>query len=116
MLPAAVNARNAESLRLQPSAELLEDYLAYLAATGRGNTSSTQAARVFLRRWPDPHAWTSEPLDVRLSLSPSASSLVMFLMTRRGLRPGWDWLVSRKLSSLWREINGTTIDADMSPL
>jgi site-specific recombinase XerD len=114
MLPAAVNARNAESLRPQPPAELLEDYLCYLAATGRGNTSSTQAARVFLRRWPDPHAWTYEPLDVRLSLSPSASSLMMFLMTRRGLRPGWDWLVSRKLSSLWREINGTTIDADMT--
>ncbi|MEO5843076.1 MAG: tyrosine-type recombinase/integrase [Acidimicrobiales bacterium] len=113
MLPAAVNAPRAKRRR-ESAAELLDDYLAHLAATGRGNTSSTQAARVFLRRWPDPHAWTTEPLHVRLSLSPSASSLVMFLITRRGLRPGWDWLVSRKLSSLWREINGTTIDADMT--
>jgi len=38
----------------------------------------------------------------------------MFAITRRGLRPGWDWLVRRKLSSFWGEIVGTTIEADMT--
>ena len=37
----------------------------------------------------------------------------MFAMCRRWLPPGWDWLVARKLSSLWREIIDTLLEADM---
>jgi integrase len=40
-------------------------------------------------------------------------SLLMFLMVRGWLCPGWDWLVARKLSSFWREVPGTTLEADM---
>ena len=40
-------------------------------------------------------------------------SLLMFLMVRGWLRPGWDWLVSRKLPSFWREICGTSTEAGM---
>ena len=38
----------------------------------------------------------------------------MFLMIHRSLRPGWDWLVERKLSSFWREIVGSPLEADMA--
>lgn len=69
---------------------------------------------MFLARWPDPGMWAAEPLPVRLALSPSATSLVMMLMCRGWLRPGWDWLVRRKLSSFWREIVGTQLEADMA--
>lgn len=69
---------------------------------------------MFLARWPDPGMWAQEPLPVRLALSPSATSLVMMLMCRGWLRPGWDWLVRRKLSSFWREIVGTPLAADMT--
>ncbi|MGI8757099.1 MAG: tyrosine-type recombinase/integrase [Acidimicrobiales bacterium] len=30
------------------------------------------------------------------------------------LQPGWDWLVARKLSSFWREVAGSPIEADMA--
>ena len=69
---------------------------------------------MFLARWPDPRVWADESLPVRLALSPSATSLVMMLMCRGWLRPGWDWLVRRKLSSFWREIIGTPLEADMT--
>jgi hypothetical protein len=37
----------------------------------------------------------------------------MFAMCRGWLRPGWDWLVARKLSSFWREVIDTPLEADM---
>jgi len=83
------------------------------AATGRGNPASDYEARRFLDRWPNPRSWAGEPLDVRLALSPSATSVVMFAMCRGWLQPGWDWLVARKLSSFWREIIDTPLQADM---
>jgi len=114
MLPAAVNAPKPK-FEVTPTAEVLFDcYVEHQQANGRGNATSNQAARLFLARWPNPQAWADEPLDVRLALPPSASSLVMFLMTRRLLAPGWDWLVSRKLSSFWREIPGSPLEADMA--
>lgn len=41
-------------------------------------------------------------------------SLLMFLMVRGWLRPGWDWLVAKKLSSFWREVDGSRLEADMA--
>jgi site-specific recombinase XerD len=115
MRPATVNAPNAEPADRPSSArEWFNAYVAHLAATGRGNPAYDYEARVFLRRWPDPHRWAAEPLVVRLSLPSSATALVMFLITRHGLQPGWDWLVRRKLSTFWSDIVGTPIEADMA--
>lgn len=86
---------------------------AHQRATSRGNPASDYETRRFLGRWPDPQSWAGEPLDLRLALPASATSLVMFAMCRGWLRPGWDWLVERKLSSFWREIIDTPIEADM---
>ena len=110
MLPATVNAPVAE-----PSAgDLLAGYAAHLAVTSRGNTAYTQAARSFVRRWPIPQTWATEPLAARLEVGSSTKPFLMFLMIHGWLRPGWDWLVERKLSSFWREIARSPLEADMT--
>jgi integrase len=113
MLPAAVNAPTPERQPPPPPAVLLGAWRAHQTATGRGNPASDYETRRFLERWPNPQSWAAEPLDVRLALPASATSLVMFIMCRGWLQPGWDWLVARKLSSFWREIIDTPIEADM---
>ena len=114
MLPAAVNAPTPDGPTPPSPAVLLGMWRDHQAATGRGNPASDYEARRFLDRWPDPQSWADELLVVRLALPPSATSLVMFAMCRGWLRPGWDWLVARKLSSFWREIVNTELEADMA--
>jgi hypothetical protein len=38
-------------------------YLVHLQRRQRGNTAYTQAARSFLRRWPQVQAWADIPLE-----------------------------------------------------
>ena len=115
MLPAAVSAPAPEPLSVPAADQLLAAWRDHQAATGRGNPASDWAARSFLDRWPNPQAWADQPLEARPALPPSTMSLLMFLMVRGWLRPGWDWLVSRKLSSFWREITASPpLEADMT--
>jgi integrase len=93
--------------------DLLADYAAHLARTGRGHTHSQMNARSFLRRWPDPQRWALQPLPRRLAEAPGTLSFVTFLMVHGHLRPGYDYLVARKLSSFWRDIVGSPLEADM---
>lgn len=93
--------------------ELLAAYLVRLHATGRGNVSYEWAARRFLRRWPDPQAWAALPLEDRLAEYQSTRPLITFLMLHHGLRPGYDYLLERKLSSVWREIDGSPLQGDV---
>ncbi|MDA8062752.1 MAG: tyrosine-type recombinase/integrase [Actinomycetota bacterium] len=109
MLPATVNALGAE----RPARDLLADYARHLDLTGRGNTSYTQAAKSFMRRWPIPQHWTAEPLANKLSAGPQTWSFLTFLMVYGWLSPGYDYLVSRKLSSFWRDIGGSPLESDM---
>ncbi|MGQ0824669.1 MAG: tyrosine-type recombinase/integrase [Actinomycetota bacterium] len=109
MLPALANAP-ADS----PAAgELLAAYAAHLARTGRGHSHSETSARSFLRRWPVPQTFAEEPLAVRLALGPSVTAFVTFLMMHGSLRPGYDYLVARKLSSFWRDATGSPLEDDM---
>ena len=62
-------------------------YLDHLARTGRGNTSYWRAARTFFRRWPDPHQWAEDPLEIRLSAGSANRPIITFLMLHGGLRP-----------------------------
>ncbi|MDQ4096319.1 MAG: site-specific integrase [Actinomycetota bacterium] len=71
-------------------------------------------ARSFLRRWPDPQRWAAQPLADRLAERPSTLSFLMFLMVHGHLRPGYDYLVARKLSSFWRDIVGSPVEPDMA--
>jgi integrase len=93
---------------------LLAAYRQHLERTSRGNTAYWQAARGFFSRWPDPAIWAAEPLDVRLSASPSARPLITFLLLHGHLRPGYDYLLERKFSSLWRELDGSPFAADLA--
>lgn len=88
-------------------------YAAYLAATGRGNVLYERSARQFLHRWPDPQAWAGEPLETRLSADKHTRPLLTFLMLHGGLRPGYDYLVARKLTPLWRELPGSMYATDL---
>jgi integrase len=83
--------------------------LDYLSRTGRGNTAYWTAARTFFRRWPDPAAWATEPLPVRLAANGSTRPLITFLILHGGLRPGYDYLLERKFSTIWRETEGCRV-------
>jgi integrase len=110
MPPANASAYRAD----RPGRDLLADYAAHLARTGRGNPSYEQAARSFLRRWPNPQLWAARPLERRVEEGSQTRPFLMFLMVHRHLRPGYDYLVERKLSSFWREVIGTPLEADMA--
>src|SRR5665811_601583 len=96
-----------------PSPDLHAAYLDHLASTGRGNVPYYRAARVFFERWPDPQAWAAEPLEVRLSAASATRSIITFLMLHHQLAPGYDYLLDRKFSSIWREIKGSPLAGDM---
>ncbi len=83
--------------------QLLSGYLTALVARGAGNRSYTGAAARFLSRWPDPQAWAQQPLQVRLSAGSSVRPLLNYLMLAGHLRPGYDYLLERKLAAILRE-------------
>jgi integrase len=94
-------------------AELLSAYRAHLMGSGRGNRAYDWAARNFLARWPDVQSWTSEPLALRTAMDRQTRPFLTFLMVSRRLRPGYDYLVARKLSSFWRDLIGSAIEPDL---
>src|SRR5215207_8049817 len=93
--------------------DLLAAYLDRLHATDRGNVSYERAARRFFRAWPDPQAWAAQPLADRLAEDKATRPVVTFLMLHHGLHPGYDYLLERKLSPLWREIQGGPLQAEI---
>jgi len=96
-----------------PSTDLHVAYLDYLRRTGRGNAAYSWAARVFFRRWPDPRAWAAQPLPTRLAADSATRPIITFLMPHRALQPGYDCLLERKLSSIWREITDSPLRPDL---
>ena len=67
----------------------------------------------FLRRWPQVQAWAEVPLHTQLAANCSTRPFITFLMVSRRLRPGYDYLVHRKLSSLWHELTYSCLQADL---
>lgn len=109
MLPETVSAPGAS----RPVGDLLAEYARHQMVTGRGNSTTTQGAKTFMRLWPNPQDWTAQPLADRLAEGPQTNPFLIFLMVHGWLQPGYDYLVSRKLSSFWREIVGSPLAADM---
>jgi integrase len=101
------------SARAADGRALHRAYLSYLRSTGRGNTAYWTAARSFFARWPDPYAWAGEPLEVKLSANAATRPLITFLTLHCRLQPGYAYLLERKFSSLWRELQGTPAGADL---
>jgi site-specific recombinase XerD len=108
MQPATASAPAADAAGLHAA------YLGHLRRTGRGNTAYWTAARTFFARWPDPAARAAEPLQVRLAANSATRPLITFLMLHGHLRPGYDYLLERKISSLWRELDGSPAGADLA--
>jgi hypothetical protein len=97
-----------------PEVDLLAAFQAHTAKLGLRGVNQDKAARGFLRRWPDPQAWADEPLAIRLALPQGTRSFLMFLLLGGHLRPGYDYLVRRKLPSFWRELPHGPMAADMT--
>ncbi len=96
----------------EPEADLLAAFAANRPArAARGQPG--RAARSFLRRWPDPQAWADEPLAVRLAAA-ATRSFLMFLLLGGHLRPGYDYLMRRKLTSFWRELPHGPMPTDLT--
>ncbi|MQA17532.1 MAG: hypothetical protein GEV09_26600, partial [Pseudonocardiaceae bacterium] len=57
--------------------------------------------------------WATLPLRQRLAAGSATRPFVTFLMVTGRLRPGYDYLVARKLSSLWRDVVGTRLDDEL---
>lgn len=108
----ALNNADGFSRRLRGE-DLLTAYLGHLAATGRGNLPYERAARRFFVTWPDPQDWAAAPLAERLSAVSAMRPVITFLMLHQGLRPGYDYLLSRKLSPIWREIQTSPLRAEI---
>ena len=109
---AAVNAKTAEAQPESP-VQVLAAYHAHQARTGRGNTAFTYWAKAFLRAWPHVRDWEDEPLAVQLSANSSTRPFITFLLVTGRLHPGWEYLVHRKFSSIWRDVPGTLIGQDL---
>jgi integrase len=109
---ATVNAPAAEPEQESP-ASVLAAYAAHQSLTGRGNTAYDTAARTFLRRWPHVQDWAEVPLERQLAANGATRPFITFLMVSRRLRPGYDYLLARKLSSFWRDLTGSALQADL---
>lgn len=94
-------------------AELLSGYQAHLRSTKRGNIGYHRSARAFLARWSQPQEWAGLPLPARLATDDQTRPFVAFLMVTGVLRPGYDYLVARKLSSIWRDIPASPLAEDV---
>ena len=82
--------------------DLYEGYLEWLEQRRVGNRTFLSGARSFLARYPDPQCWAARPLAERLAVGSQTRPLLNFLMLNGHLRPGYDYLLERKLHSvLW---------------
>jgi site-specific recombinase XerD len=89
--------------------DLYAGYLDWLAARGVGNRTFLSGARGFLVRHPEPQAWAVLPLRTRLAAGSQVRPFLNFLMLHGHLRPGYDYLLERRLHAVLR-------DAAVSPL
>jgi hypothetical protein len=99
-----------------PEVDLLAACDEHCDRLGLISVNLRSAARTFLRRFPDPQRWAGEPLEVRLTVSHPTRSFVMFLMLAGHLRPGYDYLIGRKLTVSWRHLPPGSLADDLAGL
>jgi len=93
---------------------LYAGYLDWLQGRGAGNHSFFVGAKNFLRRFPDPQAFAAEPLRARLAEGGNVRPLLTYLMLHGHLRPGYDYLLERKLHSVLREAPASPVGPDLA--
>jgi hypothetical protein len=97
-----------------PEVDLLAAYDEHCGRLGLISVNLGSAARTFLRRWPDPQRWAGEPLEARLTVSHPTRWFVTFLMLAGYLRPGYDYLIHRKLAVFWRHLPPGPLAEDLA--
>jgi hypothetical protein len=117
-MPAPANAGTAEP-RPGPvltvhRGRLLADYRSWLADRGRGNRCYLDAAAAFLDGWPVPQTFADEPLPVMLTADAHTRPFITFLLLHDMLRPGYDYLVTRKFAALAELARGTRLETDLT--
>jgi integrase len=70
------------------------------STSGPGNRCYRDAAAKFLARWSAPQRFAEAPLGVRLPADPHTRPFITFLLLHGVLRPGYDYLVTRKFAAL----------------
>jgi len=98
----------------EQAAALYAGYLDWLHSRGAGNHSFFVGAKNFLRRFPDPRAFAAQPLSARLAEGGNVRPLLTYLMLHGHLRPGYDYLLERKLHSVLREAPASPIGPDLA--
>jgi site-specific recombinase XerD len=97
------------------AAHIYDAYMSCLAAREVGNKTFESGARNFLARFPDPQDWAAQPLAARLAgTRPHLQPLLNFLMLHGHLRPGYDYLLERKLTVILREAAVSPLVGDIS--
>jgi integrase len=104
---------SAPAAKNKPARDLADQYAAQLSCTAKARASYMSVARKFLLRWPDPQSWADEPLSDRLAAGAYVRPFLLFLMLQGHLRPGYDYLVSRKLVNFWREAAAGPLGPDL---
>ncbi|MDA8282733.1 MAG: tyrosine-type recombinase/integrase [Actinomycetota bacterium] len=97
------------------AAEIYAAYLDWLLARGVGNRNFDSYARSFFARFARPQDFGSLPLAERQAISiPAVQPLLNFLMLYGHLRPGYDYLIDRKLSTISRDAASSPLGDDLA--
>jgi site-specific recombinase XerD len=96
------------------AAPLYDAYRRWLAARRAVSQPLDSGARCFLARFPDPQGWAGLPLAALLAgTRPHLRPLLNFLMLHGHLRPGYDYLLERKLGAILREAPASPLGPDL---
>ena len=97
------------------AADLYADCLRWLTARGAANKSYLYGARSFLFRFPHPERWAGLPLEERRRTTNTSTQPVLnFLMLHGHLRPGYDYLLDRRLHAVLREAPLSPLGSDLA--
>lgn len=98
---------------LVDAADLYDAFVDWLARRGVGNRTFYGGARRILARFPDPQDWARQPLDARLAATSDVRPFLNFLMLHGHLRPGYDFLLERRLYAVLRDGAKSPIGPDL---
>ncbi|MGH9100866.1 MAG: tyrosine-type recombinase/integrase, partial [Acidimicrobiales bacterium] len=89
--------------------DLYGSFLEWLERRDVGSPTYYAGARSFLAHFPDPQRWAGLPLTERLALASQYRPLLNFLMYHGHLRPGYDFLLERRLTGVLKEAASSPI-------
>ena len=98
----------------EASNDLYDDFVEWLARREVGSATSLSGARRFLRRFPDPQAFAGQELSARLAEVSQVRPMLNFLMLHGHLRPGYDYLLERRVTRILKEAARSSFAQDLA--